>query len=432
MRATLVRFAGQGGRLAFATLLFVPLLNSANGEPPLPSAPAVAPIESLQLPDIAADVWTSRGHVVVREPFDNPAITDSDAELGEAWRAVYTSVSGVDGGMREVSGAFFVPRGTPPEDGWPVVSFAHGTTGIGNDCGPSRRPDLMGYLPVVKSLLEKKYAVAVTDFEGLGESGSHLYLEPRSAAFNTIDAVRALRAISPAVSTRWVALGYSQGGQAVWAANELNPYYGNDLQLLGSVALAPAANLTGGADLVWSRSLTEDQRAVFPLLILGMARYTQGLDASSFLHGATEPHLRQLSRCQATDATESTAGDSDSTPVPWQAVADRLRESNDLRPARYGDIVTFRNALRSVALPQRPLDKPMLVITGARDALVLSPWVRTAVASGCALGGRIQFLEIPYADHNNILWNQGRAVNSWIASRFAGTAAPSNCPVQQR
>ena len=180
-----------------------------------------------------------------REPYDDAPLEDRDAVLGQAWRAVYTSVSGVDGGRREVSGAFFVPRGAPPENGWPVISLAHGTTGIGNDCGPSRQPDLMGYAPMVQWLLADKYAVALTDYEGLGESGSHPYLEPRTAAFNTIDAVRAMRAISPLVSARWMAVGYSQGGQAVWAADELNAYYGNDLQLQGSVALAPAANVTG-------------------------------------------------------------------------------------------------------------------------------------------------------------------------------------------
>ena len=103
-------------------------------------------------------------------------------------------------GVREVSGAFFVPRGTPPENGWPVISLAHGTTGIGHDCGPSRQPDLMGYAPMIQSFLADKYAVALTDYEGLGESGSHPYLEPRTAAFNTIDAVRAMRDISPTVS----------------------------------------------------------------------------------------------------------------------------------------------------------------------------------------------------------------------------------------
>ena len=113
-------------------------------------------------------------------------LADRDSVLGEAWRAVYTSVSGVDGGGREVSGAFFVPRGTPPENGWPVISFAHGTTGIGNNCGPSRAAEFQGYGPTIESFLADKYAVAVSDYEGLGESGSHPYLEPRTAALTSL------------------------------------------------------------------------------------------------------------------------------------------------------------------------------------------------------------------------------------------------------
>ena len=223
MWVALVRFAERNWRLAFATLLFLllPLSASTTWPARLPSAPGAAPIV-VALPDVAADVWQSRGHVVRQDPYDDPPLEDRDSVLGQAWRAVYTSVSGVDGGRREVSGAFFVPRGTPPKNGWPLISLAHGTTGIGNNCGPSRQADLMGYAPMVRSFLADKYAVALTDYEGLGESGLHPYLEPRTAAFNTIDAARAMRDISPAVSGRWVAVGYSQGGQAVWAANELN------------------------------------------------------------------------------------------------------------------------------------------------------------------------------------------------------------------
>jgi pimeloyl-ACP methyl ester carboxylesterase len=377
------------------------------------------------LPDVAADVWQSRGHVVHQEPYD-PPLEDRDAVLGQAWRAVYTSVSGVDGGRREVSGAFFVPRGTPPENGWPVISFAHGTTGIGNDCGPSRQPDLMGYAPEIQSFLADKYAVALTDYEGLGESGSHPYLEPRTEAFNTVDAVRAMRAISATVSARWMAVGYSQGGQAVWAANELNSYYGNDLQLQGSVALAPAANLTGVADLVWSGSLTDDQRVRFPLGIVGFARYNPDLDADAFLHGSAEFYREQLSRCQ-----ESTGGQSENTavaPVPWQAVVDRLREAHDVKPDTAQDVATLRDALRRVALPQRPLDKPMLVITGEDDTQVLSDWVRSAVSRSCALGARIQYLQIPNTGHLDLIPKVADTVQRWITDRFAGTAAPSNCP----
>jgi len=429
--AALVRFAQRSWRLALATLLFLLLpLSASTTWAALPSAPAAAPVV-VPLPDVASDVWQSRGHVVHQEPYDDAPLEDRDGVLGQAWRAVYTSVSGVDGGIREVSGAFFVPSGTPPENGWPVISLAHGTTGIGNNCGPSRQPNLQGYAPMIQALLADKYAVALTDYEGLGESGSHPYLEPRTAAFNTIDAVRAMRAISPTVSARWMAVGYSQGGQAVWAANELNSYYGNDLQLQGIVALAPAANLTGLADLVWSGSLTQDQTARVPLGIVGFARYNPDLDADAFLHGSAEWYREQLSRCIRDESTVRYPKQTPLAPIPWQAVVDRLRDANDVRPDTAQDVATLRDALRRVALPQRPLDKPMLVINGEHDTQVLPDWVRSAVSRSCALGGQIEYLQIPDTGHLDLIPKVAQPVQQWIADRFAGTPPPSNCPAEE-
>ena len=122
MCAALVRFAELSWRLALATLLLLGLSALTTCAARLPSAPAAAPIV-VALPDVAGDVWQSRGRVVHQEPYDDAPLEDRDAVLGQAWRAVYTSVSGVDGGRREVSGAFFVPSGTPPENGWPVISL---------------------------------------------------------------------------------------------------------------------------------------------------------------------------------------------------------------------------------------------------------------------------------------------------------------------
>jgi alpha-beta hydrolase superfamily lysophospholipase len=426
--AALARCAELSRRLALATLLILSFSAMTGCATRLPSAPAAAPIV-LPLPEVAADVWDRRGHVLHQEPFEVPPDTGRDLILGRAWRAVYTSVSGVDGGAREVSGAFFLPRGAPPENGWPVISLAHGTTGIGHGCGPSRRQDLWGYAAMIESLLADKYAVAVPDYEGLGESGSHPYLEPRTAAFNTIDAVRAMRDLVPTVSSRWMAVGYSQGGQAVWAANELNSYNGNDLQLQGSVALAPATNLTGAADLAWSGSMTEDQRARYSMLIVGLARYNADLNEASFLHGSTEAYRKQLSRCQS---RRTHVEDTPTAPVLWQGVVDRLSESNALRPDTPQDVAKLQNVLRRVALPQRPLEKPMLVITGTRDTVVLADWIRTAVSESCALGGRIEYVQIADAGHLDLVPKAAPMVRRWIAERFAGSPAPSNCPAGQQ
>jgi dienelactone hydrolase len=417
--------------LAFLLFLCLPLSTLVSWGLPLPDAPAAAPTV-VPLPDIAGDVRDSRGHVVHQEPYDDPPLDDRASILGQAWRAVYMSVSGLDGRQREVSGAFFVPSGPAPENGWPVISLAHGTTGVGTDCGPSRQPDLQGYAPMIESALKGKYAVALTDYEGLGESGSHPYLEPRTEAFNTIDAVRAMREISPAVSARWMAVGYSQGGQAVWAANELNAYYGDNLQMQGSVALAPAVNLTGTADLVASGSLTHEQRTRFPTAIVGFGWYNPGLDLDAFLHGSAQWYREQLSHCEPNGSqTPTPSRFHTEAPAPWRPVVDRLREANEVKPDEPQDVAKLREALRRIALPQRPLDKPMLVVTGDQDAVVLEEWVRDAVSRSCGLGGQIEYVVIAGAGHLDLPTKVADTTENWIRERFAGAPAPSNCPDPQ-
>jgi hypothetical protein len=429
--AALVRFTGVSLRLALPLLFALTFYKLMTLPPPLPSAPAEAPVV-VPLPSISPDVWNSRGLVVRQEPYPDPPFDDGDSVLGQAWRAVYTSVSGLDGGRREVSGTFFVPSGPAPRDGWPVISFAHGTTGIGHDCGPSRQPDLMGYAPMVEPFLAEKYAVALTDYEGLGESGLHPYLEPRTEAFNTIDAVRALRAISPTVSARWAAVGYSQGGQAAWAADELNSFYGDGLELQGSVARAPSVNSTGGAGLVASGLLTDDQRASFPMALIGGARFNPDIDADAFLHGSAEYFSEQFSRCEIRTDQGSTGGEhAFPAAVPRQKAVDRLRDANDVKPRSPHDVAALSDALRRVALPQRQLDKPMLVINGENDAQVLPDWVRFAISGSCELGGQIEHVELPGVTHYDITTKSADITQHWLTERFAGTPAPSNCPAGQ-
>ncbi|MCZ0730102.1 alpha/beta fold hydrolase [Mycolicibacterium iranicum] len=405
-----------------AVLLLIPVMALSLYEPRAAPAPLAAPIVA-PLPAVTGEVWNRRGRVVAEERYE-PVGAGPESAIGQAWKATYTSVSGVDGGAREVTGLFSVPEGTPPVGGWPVVSLAHGTTGIGHNCGPAQQPDLQGYGPIIEAWLAAGYAVAATDYEGLGPTGFHLYLEPRSAAFNTIDAVRALRDLSPAVSTRWVAVGYSQGGQAVWAANELNSFYGDGLDLLGSVALAPAANVTDTADKVWSGSLSAPQRNLFPTFIVGLARFNPDLDEYSFLHGSTEAYRERLSFCEPNEPNIPVPA---ILPVPWAEVADRMRGSRETKPESLQDIDDLRDAMRKVALPQRPLQSPMLVVIGLDDLLVFPREVRVAVAQSCAMGGRIQLVEIPGADHIDMLWQAGPYISGWVEDRFSGLPAPSNC-----
>src|SRR4051794_17284507 len=42
------------------------------------------------------------------------------------------------------SGSIALPKGKPPKGGWPVISWAHGTTGIADQCAPTRLPAAAG------------------------------------------------------------------------------------------------------------------------------------------------------------------------------------------------------------------------------------------------------------------------------------------------
>src|SRR6195952_5844234 len=63
------------------------------------------------------------------------------AMAGEQRRILYSSIDGIDGQTPiTVSGAYFLPKGTPPSGGWPLLAWAHGTTGVGGTRAPLGDP----------------------------------------------------------------------------------------------------------------------------------------------------------------------------------------------------------------------------------------------------------------------------------------------------
>lgn len=79
--------------------------------------------------------------------------------------------------------------------------------------------------------------------------------------------------------------GSFSGGQAAWAVNELNSRYGDGLQLVGTVALSPAVNMSGLADRALSRTLTPWQTSLMPYVIDGLSRYDSTVVGDHYLRG---------------------------------------------------------------------------------------------------------------------------------------------------
>ena len=154
----------------------------------------------------------------------------------------YWSVGPHDRPMQS-TGVVYLPEGTAPADGWPVISYAHGTTGIADHCAPSVTGASDRFARNLEHWLSQGYAVATTDYVGLGTPGVHPYLDGRSAAHSVIDMVRAARAVEPSLSDSWVAMGQSQGGQATIFAAHHATRYAPELDYRGAVATAAPSNI---------------------------------------------------------------------------------------------------------------------------------------------------------------------------------------------
>jgi pimeloyl-ACP methyl ester carboxylesterase len=166
-------------------------------------------------------------------------------QASRTWTLLYRSTS-LRGKAIGVSGFVMLPKGKPPKHGWPVVSWAHGTSGIADTCAPSRNPKgpyTFYAATQFGAWLKAGYAIANTDYEGLGTPGVHPYLLGRSEGRGVVDIVRASRQLDGRLAKRYVIAGHSQGGHAALFAAAIGPNWAPELKLRGVAAYAPASHL---------------------------------------------------------------------------------------------------------------------------------------------------------------------------------------------
>ncbi|WP_430331209.1 lipase family protein [Rhodococcus sp. ACT016] len=355
---------------------------------------------------VAQPAPAERGIVSSAEPFTGTGLAGH--------RILYRSTSGIDGHGTEVSGTVFVPPGQAPPGGWPIVTVGHPTTGLLDECAPSRAPDLLGSAGLVRDLLARGMVVAVTDYEGLGTGGPHPYLEPITAAHNLIDAVRAARFLVPDASPRWAAIGVSQGGQASWAAAEQAPVYGDGLEFVGAASLSPPADLS---PIVSDGPPTLDvpQQMFLPMLLDGLTVKHPDLDAGAYIRGPLTENRDVIRSCTGALASRKLSVALSITP------ADTIPRSMD-------DVVRMREWLAQDALPQRRTAAPMLVVVGGRDNLILPDWTIAAVGRACGLGDAI---ELRYrADDVHADSRALPGAIDWVTERFTGAPIVNTCAGQ--
>ncbi|MDC4305521.1 lipase family protein [Acinetobacter baumannii] len=211
------------------SLFLVACGGGSSDDGPATTNPSGTPTNNIQNPVVKVEAYTS---------------TNLGSVAAESSILTYKML-GQSGQEVQATSLVFTPNTQPPVGGWPIVVWAHGTTGVADVCAPSKAALADSTKDLISKLLAAGYVVVAPDYEGLGTPGIHPFLNVKSEAFSITDAVVAARNYlsqrNLLTSKKWVTVGHSQGGHAALGAAQ----YASRAQLeyKGTVAVAPASNL---------------------------------------------------------------------------------------------------------------------------------------------------------------------------------------------
>ncbi|NNN22359.1 MAG: alpha/beta fold hydrolase, partial [Acidimicrobiales bacterium] len=315
------------------------------------------------------------------------------------------------------SGYVIVPGTTAPSGGYPVISWAHGTTGAAPICAPSLfETDGAGtYLvPQISKYVGAGFLIAATDYEGLGiPGGIHPYLLGESEGRAVLDAAKAAMQLpNIKVSNKVIIYGHSQGGHAALFAGELAPTYASDLKILGVVAAAPATGLT---------------------TILAVALAPQFAGAKGFIVTAAWTWGKTYKNLPETDMFSSLGISIGNKYVDQVCTGtlDKIMQNDPTSSILLASAQSNPDVLAH-AKENNPgqvkTDAPMLVVQGTSDTTV--PPILTdayVTSSACPIGDTIDYIHFTGATHGTIVKVAAPTILSWMQARLAGTTAPTTC-----
>lgn len=384
---------------------------SSEGGSPAPAEPGAASTTTIEPASVDPEAYDGpvEGFYEVPDPLPPgaPGALIRVQDLGEddgqhTVRVMYHSRDAQERD-RAVTGIISYPTAEPPEGGWPVTSLANGTVGVAPQCALSRNGSPAGAWGV-------EGVHAVTDYIGLGPVGEiHPYLSGASEGNSVIDAVRAARNLPDAhAGTAWFSIGHSQGGHGALFAGERAADYAPELELLGTVSMAPATELTktyGPADEVVSR-------IVGVMMLYGASNEHPEIRFEDYA-GPELLAVRDVFEEGCLDEIISaTAG------IPGDVFY--AHDPLETEPAKS---LLERNQPGLVATAS-----PLLLAQGTADERVNVQRTEDFFDRVCELGQVTELLVIEGEDHGSIVPAAAPAAAEWMNDRLAGTPAPDSCP----
>ena len=377
------------------------------------------------------------GDLVRTEP--SRLVLEPSGQLGAIMatgtRIMYRSTD-ARGNPIAVTGTYFEPDNPWPGNGpRPLISYAPGTQGQGNQCASSRMFNqgihysggwdiMFNYEELfVATMVARGFAIVMTDYEGLGTPPMHTYVNRLAEGQAVLDAARAAMRL-PGTSLDphgpvafW---GYSQGGGATASAAELAPFYAPELHIVGTYAGAPPADL----------------KELFPYAdgsaLVGVVGYALNSAMAAY------PEYADAIRSKLTPRGEAMLAS-----VSRQCVGQTLIdfEFRHLQPYFNEDInelvnqEPFNTIFELQRIGRYRPNAPVLIDSNRYDPLV--PWTAANQLGRdwCAQNADVEFQtneEPPFLNklvinHALPMLVDGEPAMRWIADRFNGLPTTPNC-----
>ena len=359
------------------------------------------------------------------------------AYVAKGTRIMYRSTD-AQGKPVAVTGTYFEPDNVWPGSGpRPLISFATGPYGMGEQCAPSRLFNqgihfsqgfdlTFGYEETfIATMVARGFAIVVTDGVGLGTHTPNMpqFLNRVAAGAAVLDAARAaMKLPGTSLDPRgpvafW---GWDSGGQASGSAVEMAPSYAPELHVVGAWAGAPLADLAPMLPFIDGNLLAG---ATGWLLNGIIAAYPQTRDP---VMSVLTPRGAQLVDWSAKICTV-------------QLVADyafrHIQFWFNTEPIQLASTEPFKGLLDAQRLGTMKPSAPVYISTNRYDPFSTWGTSEQLARDWCAKGADVQFWtneQPPFLNKlsvNHLLpyFVDGERGMQWIADRFNGVPSTPNC-----
>ena len=334
-----------------------------------------------------------------------------------SWQVLYQSTDAL-GQPMPVSGTVLVP--TKPWLGLgkrPLVSYSVGTRGIGDQCAPSytltQGADYEGLF--IKAAVDQGWAVAISDYQGLGTPGLHTYMVGPSQGHAVLDMARAAQRLpgTGLSSSNPVGLmGYSQGGGGAGWAAQMAGSYAPDLKVKGSAIGGVPGDLTATANALDGSFFV----AFAFMAALGLDTAYPELHLANYLNDRG----RQLMKDAESLCLVDVDGFSTLINIAFTHIGDYTTTNPLTTPA-------WQARLNGTKLGGAKPSAPVFQYHALVDEIVPFKQAADLRRTWCNKGANVTWTVLPLAEHALGLVEGQAPALAWMSARFAGLPTLGNC-----